>query len=49
MIRDKIESYGANKLPGNTDRAREGMSLIMGLLRRREKGQPTDTPEPPSA
>lgn len=50
LIRDKIESYGANKLPGNTDRAREGMSLIMNLLRRRERGQPApaDTPEPPS-
>lgn len=49
LIRDRIESYGANKLPGNTDRAREGMSLIMNLLRRREKGEGSDTPEPPSA
>ncbi|BEI79909.1 hypothetical protein CcaverHIS002_0104380 [Cutaneotrichosporon cavernicola] len=36
ILRDKIESYGIGKFEGNTEHSRKGMSLILGLLRRRE-------------
>ncbi|TXT13107.1 hypothetical protein VHUM_01508 [Vanrija humicola] len=39
MIRNKIESYGVGKFEGNTEMARKGMSLVLGVLRSRQLGQ----------
>ncbi|KAL7422759.1 PRELI domain-containing protein 1, mitochondrial [Cryptotrichosporon argae] len=35
LLRQRIESYGVGKFEGNTELARKGMALVLGLLRDR--------------
>ncbi|CAD6574408.1 MAG: hypothetical protein TREMPRED_001107 [Tremellales sp. Tagirdzhanova-0007] len=47
LIRERVESYGASKFEGNTEKARQGMSFIMSLLRNHQPLPDTVESYPP--